>query len=401
VQAIRSGNVEQIRQAQLRIAQRRTGATPFAHVPWTAGVGRTPGLTPRPEGCNPPKNDEARVEQAEIPTVSLDTFLSNHTSEDNASFQSILEHTNKRRQERAAVLLAPRNSSQLLTDGRERTDGFGTTGQQPDTQAGWRYQPINLLMYSGGNKASLPLSKRELQAMPQGDPKSINHHATRLRSVNPAASGHAMVSPSSSIDTDNIEGSGGSGDLHRSRDTSRPCTRGGYDILATPSFEPGVDASPFVTWGEIEGTPMRIEEEDLPGGLAAAAMGKPSSFRLKETPRREAKAHELAAKVSSKRRSTPSRTSLAGRAALVALGRAERTPGGGNTPLSAAAQRLAGDLHRRRKGGGISDADEALRASYRGTPLRHGGGGWEAGDAKTPCRSSSGWTPVATPRARQ
>lgn len=32
----------------------------------------------------------------------------------------------------------------------------------------------------------------------------------------------------------------------------------GYAYCATPSIEPGVDASPLMTWGTIEGTPERV-----------------------------------------------------------------------------------------------------------------------------------------------
>ena len=33
----------------------------------------------------------------------------------------------------------------------------------------------------------------------------------------------------------------------------------GYAYCATPQLEPGVDASPLMTWGEIDSTPVRIE----------------------------------------------------------------------------------------------------------------------------------------------
>ncbi|KAL0307311.1 UNVERIFIED_CONTAM: Splicing factor ESS-2 [Sesamum radiatum] len=34
----------------------------------------------------------------------------------------------------------------------------------------------------------------------------------------------------------------------------------GYSFVKTPSPAPGVDESPFITWGEIEGTPLRFRE---------------------------------------------------------------------------------------------------------------------------------------------
>lgn len=39
---------------------------------------------------------------------------------------------------------------------------------------------------------------------------------------------------------------------------------GGFGFVATPSPAPGIDASPFTTWGNVMGTPMRID--DLPIG---------------------------------------------------------------------------------------------------------------------------------------
>ena len=33
----------------------------------------------------------------------------------------------------------------------------------------------------------------------------------------------------------------------------------GYAYCATPQIEPGVGASPLMTWGEVESTPQRIE----------------------------------------------------------------------------------------------------------------------------------------------
>ena len=33
----------------------------------------------------------------------------------------------------------------------------------------------------------------------------------------------------------------------------------GYAYCATPQIEPGVSASPLMTWGEVESTPQRLE----------------------------------------------------------------------------------------------------------------------------------------------
>lgn len=47
-----------------------------------------------------------------------------------------------------AALLAPQPDPKLLiTDGREKTDGFGTTGQAPSTLVQWKHEPRNALFY--------------------------------------------------------------------------------------------------------------------------------------------------------------------------------------------------------------------------------------------------------------
>ena len=38
----------------------------------------------------------------------------------------------------------------------------------------------------------------------------------------------------------------------------------GYGFVATPSPAPGVDDSPLMTWGQIEGTPFRLDGNQTP-----------------------------------------------------------------------------------------------------------------------------------------
>lgn len=104
----------------------------------------------------------------------------------------------------------------------------------------------------------------ELAAQVQGPPKSINRGATRFpRDQQPSASATPTTSSAG----------GGGGAAAAPGAADRPAAAAGvagtrgYDILATPSFDPGAGGeTPFMTWGEIEGTPMRIEAEDLPPG---------------------------------------------------------------------------------------------------------------------------------------
>lgn len=59
----------------------------------------------------------------------------------------------------------------------------------------------------------------------------------------------------------------------------------GWSLVSTPSPMPGRDGeTPFMTWGTIEGTPLRIESEDEP------------KFKMPATPKREEVALKLAEK---------------------------------------------------------------------------------------------------------
>lgn len=46
----------------------------------------------------------------------------------------------------------------MITEGRERTDGFGTSGQQPDTLVQWKYEPRNALYYDSSHRDAVPFS---------------------------------------------------------------------------------------------------------------------------------------------------------------------------------------------------------------------------------------------------
>ncbi|PRW50786.1 DGCR14 [Chlorella sorokiniana] len=477
LQAVRSGDPEQIRHAQLLIAQRRaaaaagrplTGLTPAGAPLFTPGgtaarvlEGDTPYVPMLPPGipvregtgaggrpgtaANPaaPAGDvgagagAAADDVGAAPPVSLDQFLAQHTSEDNASFQEILEAVNARkRQKHAKQLAAGPDPKLLITDGREKTDGFGTTGQDPSTLVTWKHNPKNALFY-GNQKDVVPFSDAELAAQVQGAPKAINHSGTRFpKDLQPSAS----ATPSSSSAGGSVTAGSGRGAAAGGAVGAGPAGRGaaalaaaaggtrGYDILATPSFDPGVESTPFMTWGDIEGTPLRIEAEDLPPG---PLMGGPSFF-IKEGSAKEQKMRELANKAgaslrkkgASLRGGTPVVTSTlaaaaaarrqgtglpsGGAAAAAAAARptsgrpaSGRPPRGaaaaGQKPLSDAAKRLASSLHKGRQG---KTDDLGLRASYRGptpgssrrgtTPATSAGGfGSSWSTAPTPSRGGS------------
>uniref|UniRef100_A0A1B0ESK8 Protein DGCR14 n=2 Tax=Lutzomyia longipalpis TaxID=7200 RepID=A0A1B0ESK8_LUTLO len=82
----------------------------------------------------------------------------------------------------------------------------------------------------------------------------------------------------------------------------------GFSFVRTPSPHPGVNESPLMTWGEIEGTPFRLDGGDTPLHLTNTP-----AFRIAETPRREAIALELAERAGERLRGQKARAIEAAR----------------------------------------------------------------------------------------
>lgn len=87
----------------------------------------------------------------------------------------------------------------------------------------------------------------------------------------------------------------------------------GYDFVKTPSPHPGVAESPLMTWGELEGTPFRLDGSDTPVRPAAGP-----SFRIVEASRRETIAHSLAEKAGERMRTQKAKALEAARRNMAA-----------------------------------------------------------------------------------
>ena len=76
--------------------------------------------------------------------------------------------------------------------------------------------------------------------------------------------------------------------------TNAPPTVNGFEFMKTPSPAPGVGDSPLMTWGEIEGTPFRLDGSDTPLPSSSVGVG---AFQLQPMSERDRIAHKLAEKV--------------------------------------------------------------------------------------------------------
>jgi protein DGCR14 len=128
-----------------------------------------------------------------------------------------------------------------------------------------RYFNINILIiiYFCIPVTGAELSSKELIELQKAKPREIIHENTRFHAnpwddrrnkqmVKQAASGKLLTSMGK-IGHDGKE----------ILPSESPVVHG-YGFVATPSPAPGVDASPQMTWGEIEGTPFQLDGSHTP-----------------------------------------------------------------------------------------------------------------------------------------
>ncbi|KAF7827379.1 protein DGCR14 [Senna tora] len=384
LEAIRTGDPIQIRDAQLKIMERRgrkvnnssaDGRTATQTPGSTFVRSFTPfdefeGKTPKTPGFS---NGEASVDTS----LSLDKFLRRYTSEDNYSFSNILEKVNRKRKERFGYLTeGEKEDVKAIEDAkRERiTDGYGTSDQPPSTLEGWKYTAKNLLMYHPADRGEAPLTEEERAARMKGLTKEINRSNTRfhgkMMDSRPNDDGIVEVlytpvagaTPAPMLDREGDKLK--KYDLEDLRKTPNPFyvesgkkAENGYSFVKTPSPAPGVDESPFITWGEIEGTPLRLDQEDTPIDIGGSADGP--HYKIPSAPVRDEKAHSLSREAARKLRE---RSKMYHKPPLPSPVR-----GGSASPsvrtLSPAAQKFVRNAIAKTS----SSVDETLRASYRGS----------------------------------
>ncbi|KAK2995651.1 hypothetical protein RJ640_013608 [Escallonia rubra] len=393
LEAVRSGDPVQIRDAQLKILERRAGAgakTP--NLDTVQGKSRTPGstflrsATPFEQDKTPNLTnvDSVRVtessDQSVDVSVSLDEFFRRYTSEDNDSFTKIMERVNRKRKERHDFLLVGEEEEgvKLVGDAkRDRiTDGYGTSDQPVSTLDGWKYTAKNLLMYHPADRGEVALTEEEKVERLKALTKEINRPNTRFHGkmvesgpkdedtvavlYTPVAGGTPF--PMSWADRNGDKSK--KYDLEDLKKTPNPFyvesgkkADNGYSYVKTPSPAPGVDESPFITWGEIEGTPLRLESEDTPIDIGGSGDGP--KFKIPLPPSRDVKAHSLSRDAARKLRE---RSRMFQKPPLPSPVR-----GGSASPsarLSHAAQKFVRNAMA--KSSHSVDVDESLRASYRG-----------------------------------
>lgn len=291
--------------------------------------------------------------------ATLDVYLNSHTSEDNQSFQEImraaeLKHRHKfgwlykaeeeSREEQKEIMRLPSIEEQASSEKRPL---------MVDT---WGYRNKNYIMYVPDGVALTPEEEVELASRR----RVIVHSNTRL-TINPfdEQQNKETIHQLAQSQAQSLEGKIGV-DGKELIHVETPKVNG-FSFVKTPSPAPGVNESPLMTWGEIEGTPFRLDGGDTP--IRTTLQGP--SFRIPEPPKREKLALALAEKAGERHRD---RKMKAIEAARKQLATPSPHPGSGTSldrlnSMSPAARRLASTQLRRRLG-----SDLALQASYSPSP---------------------------------
>lgn len=386
-------------------ASRQTSATPRG---WG---GETPRRTAPSETPNSTAGDDDRPKQPEVDaSLSLGAFQAKYTSEDNESFNALLDRQNIKRAENYAFLyhgnkipagrlLEYRKNEQkkLLQSASDSTAITLRPSQNLDDRKATidtftsRQGARNTLMFAPDGIEDTHLTIAQTAAdrslIP---PKAVSYAATRL----PAISTETLPPPSPSMSAIDAAIAG------RPRPST---TEPGYSGAETPRVAgyAFVDAEP--TPAELaaldKGTPISDEEASRQEHAAAMSLmprlddanGAKNPFTLQSSSAREQLHHRIVDKQNSQRRKIGSQQIGSQQTDRLSALKTGQTPGRTPTPSFASAASIGGGGGKK-LGGGLTPAGRMLAARMGRTPGRTEGSLFGDVGGKEKSRA---WTPTA------
>ncbi|KAK6358588.1 hypothetical protein TWF730_007914 [Orbilia blumenaviensis] len=242
--------------------------------------------------------------------LSLDNFQSKYTSEDNASFNDLLDDQNQKRRDEYGWLwrgnkiskpsvIAEKERQKLLKE-KEEKDGVDKAklleyqDDKPAMPETWKVNPRNGLMFTPANLDDEmldpdlnPATNTESRAAPKG----ISHANTRMPA--PREVNAIPPSPSVSAIRDAIAGRPrySASDASVSGIGATPRVNGYSFVDDAPSPSPSELGLPPMTWGTVD-------------DLLPSVEASPSPFKINEQPRRERTLHRMVDKVAKSKRAS-------------------------------------------------------------------------------------------------
>ena len=350
-------------------------------VGWAGGT--TPGSV---VGSESSTNSSSEKDEINTSTLSLSAFQSKYTSEDNESFNVLLDAQNATRRQKHAHLWTPDNKipsarqiahrareQRLLTQKAEAEAAnggkeliplvTGATDTRPAKADSWRKtKPDNALMFPAGSvdEEGINTVAQIKEASSKAGPKGVNYRNTRFtqQALNEEST-NGFMPPSPSLDTSIIA----------RRDAARNARS---ETEYSGGETPRVNDYAYVDEDEPENVPREVPApevtyRDLLAGQAGD--GTPNPFKIGDVRRREDLHHRMVERVAKKKRLKSAET--------------VRTP-------------MPGTPDRSRGGSGnLTPAARKLLDRVGRTPVsRHGA----VRDVET--RERDVWTPRSTPRRK-
>ncbi|TNN73766.1 Protein DGCR14 [Liparis tanakae] len=365
------GDLGRMREISIRYGSSLSkSTTPRSSAPYvTPASFDTPlGRCGSPSSTNGGENKDDDKEEKELP--ALDRFLAKNTSEDNASFEQIMDLAEDKERLRHSWLYEAeaeykqRHEENLALPSMEKA-ALECVKAGLET---WEYKAKNALMYyPEGVRDDDELFKK---------PREVVHKNTRFAG-DPfsKALNKSQIQQAAALNAQFKQGKVGPDGKELIPHESP--TVNGYGFENMPSPAPGVTDSPLMTWGEIESTPFRLDGSDSP----FVERNHGPSFKIPEPGRRERLGLKMANEAAAKNRAKKQEAFRKVTENLASL-----TPKGLSPALTPALQRLVNRTSSKY-------TDKALRASYTPSPSHQVAG----------CKSPFGGpaTPTGTPTSNK
>lgn len=264
------------------------------------------------EQFEPPASTEVPANATDTTDESktgLDAYLSTHTSEDNASFEEMMVDAETKLKQKFAWLYDAEENSKVLAIGNGSKAALAITDgdNRPNQLDSWTYKNKNYIMYVPDGVELTPDERIDLAKRKQ----MVVHENTRLR-MNPFNEQQNKETINELAKTQSKANDGKIGVDGKEIIRNATPRVNGFSFVATPSPRPGECESPLMTWGQIEGTPFRLDGGDTP--LLRTSQGP--SFRMAEPPKREQLALQLAEKAGERHRDRKNKALEAARKSL-------------------------------------------------------------------------------------